>query len=72
MFSPVTTDIESEIAQHIARLEIIFEYDDSHPHSIECVINRNNCLPEKIPYLKLLEPLEKLSILEIWSKINHH
>ena len=68
MFSPVATDIESEIAMRIAKLEFLFEYYDSHPHFIECVINRNNCLPEEIPYLKLLEPPEKLS--EIWSKLN--
>ena len=68
MFSPVATDIEFEIVQRNARLEILFEYNDSHPHFIECVIIRNNCLPEEIPYLKLLEPPEKLSISEIWSK----
>ena len=65
MFSPVATDIESEIAQCIAKLEILFEYNDSHTHFIECVINRNNCLPEKIS-LNLLEPPEKLSISKIW------
>ena len=31
-----------------------------------------NCLPEEIPYLKLLEPPEKLSVSKIWSKINDH
>ena len=72
MFSPVATDIESEIAQRISRSEILLEYNDSHPHFIECVINRNNCLPEEIPYLNLLEPPEKLSISEIWSKIIDH
>ena len=41
MFSPVATDIESEIAQQIARLELFFEYNDSHPHFIECVKNKN-------------------------------
>ena len=65
LFLPVATDIESEIVQLIANLEILFEYNDSHPHFIKCVVNRNNCLPEEIPYLKLLEPPEKLSI---WSK----
>ena len=65
MFSPVATDIESEIAQRIARLVILFEYNDSQPHFIECVINRNNCLPEESPYLNLIEPPEKLSISEI-------
>ena len=55
IFSPVATDIESEIAQLIAKLEMLFEYNDSHPHFTESVINRNNCLPEEIPYLKLPE-----------------
>ena len=72
MFLPVATDIESEIVQFIANLEILFDYNDSHPHFIECVINRNNCLPEEIPYLKLLEPPEKLSFSEIWSKNVDH
>ena len=31
MFWPVATDIESEIAQRIAKLEILFVYNDSHP-----------------------------------------
>ena len=61
MFSPVATDFESEIAQRVARLELFFEDNDSHPHFIECVKNKNNCLPEEMPYLKLLEP-EKLSV----------
>ena len=69
LFLPVATDIESEIVQLIANLEILFEYNDSHPHFIKCVVKRNNCLPEEIPYLKLLEPPEKLSI---WSKRNVH
>ena len=69
LFLPVTTDIESEIAQHIAELKFLVEYNDSHPHFIECVVNRNNCLPEEIPYLKLLDPPEKLLI---WSKRNFH
>ena len=67
---PVATDIESEIAQRIAKLELIIEYNDSHPHFIECVLDRNNCFHEEIPYLKLLKPPEKLSVSEIWSKIN--
>ena len=69
LFLPVATDIESEIAQRIAELKSLVEYNDSHPHFIECVVNRNNCLPEEIPYLKLLEPPEKLLI---WSKRNVH
>ena len=52
LFSLVATDIESEIAQRIAELKFLVEYNDSHPHFIECVVNRNNCLPEEIPYLK--------------------
>ena len=72
LFLPVATDIESEIVQLIANLKIFFEYNDSHPHFIKCVVIRNNCLPEEIPYLKLLEPPEKLSISEIWSKRNVH
>ena len=32
MFSPLATDFESEIAQRIARLELLFEYHDSQPH----------------------------------------
>ena len=67
LFPPVATDIESEIAQRIA---LLFENNDSHPHFIECVIDRNNCFPEEILYLKLLKPPEKLSVSEIWSKIN--
>ena len=63
LFSPVATDGESEI-----RIEIFFEYADSHPH-LECVKDRNNCLPEEIPYLKLLDPPEKLLL---WSKRNVH
>ena len=69
LFLPVTTDIESEIAQRIAELKFLVEYNNSHPHFIECVVNRDNCLPEEIPYLKLLEPPEKLLI---WSKRNVH
>ena len=69
LFLLVATDIESEIAQRIAELKFLVEYNDSHPHFIECVVNRNNCLPEEIPYLKLLEPPEKLVI---WSKRNVH
>ena len=69
LFLPVATDIESEIAQRIAELKFLVEYNDSHPHFIECVVNRNNCLPEEIPYLKLLDPPEKLLI---WSKRNVH
>ena len=65
LFQPVATDSESEI-----RIEIFFEYVDSHPHFFECVKDSNNCLPEEIPYLKLLELPEKLS--EIWSKLNVH
>ena len=72
LFPPVTTDIEYEIAQRIAILEIFFENNDSHLHFIECVKKRNNYLPEKIVYLKLLEPPEKVSVSEIWSKINEH
>ena len=69
LFLSVATDIDSEIVQFIASLETLFEYNDSHPHFIKCVVNRNNCLPEEIPYLKLLEPPEKLLI---WSKQNVH
>ena len=69
LFLPVATDIESEIVQHFANLEILFEYNDSHTHFRKCVVNRNDCLPEEIPYLKLLEPPEKQSI---WSKRNVH
>ena len=69
---PVATDIESEIVQFFANLEILFECNDSHPRFIKCVVNRNNCLPEEIPYLKLLAPPEKPSISEIWSKRNVH
>ena len=69
LFLPVATDIESEIAQRIAELKSLVEYSDSHPHFIECVVNRNNCLPEEIPYLKFLDPPEKLLI---WSKRNVH
>ena len=69
LFLPVATDIESEIAQHIAELKFLVEYNDSHPHFIECVVNRDNCLPEEIPYLKFLDPPEKLLI---WSKRNVH
>ena len=69
LFLPVATDIESEIVQLFANLEILFEYNDSHPHFIKCVVIRNNCLPEEIPYLKFLEPPEKISI---WSKRNVH
>ena len=67
LFPPVATDSDSEI-----RIEIFFEYADSHPHFLECVKDRNSCLPEKIPYLKLLEPPDKSSISEIWSKIVEH
>ena len=70
LFPPVATDIESENAQRIAKLELLIEYNYSHPHFIECVIDRNNCLPEEIPYLKLLKPPEKLSVSEKWSKFN--
>ena len=45
LFLPVATDIESEIAQRIAELKSLVEYNDSHPHFIECVVNRNHCLP---------------------------
>ena len=72
MISPITTDIESEIAQRIVRLEILFECNDSHPHFIERVIDINNCLPEEITYLKLLKPPEKLSVSDITSKIIKH
>ena len=65
LFSPVATDIESEIAQRFARLKILPEYNDSHPHFLECVIKRNKYLPEEMPYLKLQEPPEKLSVPEI-------
>ena len=61
---PVATDSESEI-----RIEIFFEYADSHPHFLECVKDRDNCLPEEIPYLEFLDPPEKLLI---WSKRNVH
>ena len=61
MFSPVATDRASEIS-----IEIFLEYTDSHPHFLECVKNKNTCLPEEIPYLKLLEPPDKPSISEIW------
>ena len=64
LFPPVATDSEFEI-----RIEILFEYADSHPHFLECVKDRNNCLPEEIPYLKLLDYPEKLLI---WSKRNVH
>ena len=67
MFSPAATVSESEI-----RIEIFLEYTDSHPHFLECVKNRKNCLPEEIPYLKLLEPPDKPSISKIWSKIFDH
>ena len=67
LFPPVATDSESEI-----RIEIFFEYADFHPHFFECVKDRNNCLPEEILYLKLLEPPDKPSISEIWSKIVEH
>ena len=56
LFPPVATDCESEIAQCFAKLGLLIEYNDSHPHFLECVKNRNDCLPEEIPYLKLLEP----------------
>ena len=69
LFLPVATDIESETVQLISNLEILFENNDSHPHFIKCVVKRNNCLPEEVPYFKLLEPPEKLSI---WSKRNVH
>ena len=69
LFLPVATDFESEIVQLIANLEILFEYNDSHPHFIKCVVNRNSCLSEEIPYLKLIDPTEKLLI---WSKRNVH
>ena len=72
LFPPVATDIESETAERIAKVEILIEYNDSHPHFIECVIDRNNCFPAEIPYLKLLKPPEKLSVSEIWSKIIEH
>ena len=72
LFPPVATDFESEIAQRIAKLELLIEYSDSHPHFLEGVKNRNNCLPEEIPYLKLLEPPDKPSISEIWSRIIDH
>ena len=62
LFPTVATDSESE-----TRIEIFFEYADSHPHFLECVKDRNNCLPEEIPYLKLIDPPEKLLI---WSKRN--
>ena len=68
-FLPVATDIECEIVKLIANLEILFEYNDSHPHFKKCVVNRIYCLPEENPYLKLIEPPEKLSI---WSKRNVH
>ena len=32
---PVATDIESKIVQIIANLEILFEYNNSHPHFID-------------------------------------
>ena len=72
LFPPVATDIESENAKNIAKLELLIEYNDSHPHFIECVIDRNNCFPEEIPYLNLFKPPEKLSVSEIWSKINEN
>ena len=62
LFLPVATDIESENVQRIAELKSLVEYNDSHPHFIECVADRNNCLPEEIPYLKLLDPPEKLLV----------
>ena len=40
MFSFDATDIESEITQRIAELELFFESNDSHPHFIKCVKNR--------------------------------
>ena len=69
LFLPVATDIESESVQLISNLEILFEYNDSHPHFIKYVVNRNKCLPEEIPYLKLIDPPEKQLI---WSKRNVH
>ena len=72
LFPPVATDFESEIAQRIAKLELLSEYSDSHPHFLEGVKNRNNFLPEEIPYLKLLEPPDKPSISEIWSRMIDH
>ena len=62
LFPPAATDSEFEIT-----LEIFFEFADSHPHFLECVKYRNNCLPEEIPYLKLLDPPE---MLLSWSKRN--
>ena len=38
MFSPVATDIESEISQRIARLELFFEYHYSDPHFKDFVL----------------------------------
>ena len=64
LFPSVATDSESEI-----RIEIFFECADSHPHFLECGKDRNNCLPEEIPYLKILDPPEKLLS---WSKRNVH
>ena len=49
LFLPVATNFESKIVQLIANLEIRFEYNDSHPHFIKCVVNRKNCPPEEIP-----------------------
>ena len=54
MFPPVATGIEFETTQRMARLKLFFDCNDSHPHFIKCVKNKNNCLPEEIAYLKLL------------------
>ena len=50
MFSPDATNIESEIAQRMAGLEMVFECRYSNPHFKECQ-KKNNCLHEKITYL---------------------
>ena len=69
MFSPVETDIASKNTQRIARLELFFDYHDSHPHFKECVKNRNSCLPEEKLYLRLLQPPQKLSSSKERSKL---
>ena len=52
LFPPVATDIESEIAERIAKLEILIEYNDSHPYFIESVIDRNIVFLQKYRTLK--------------------
>ena len=70
IFSPVATDVTTEINESIGRLELFFEYHDSHPQFKEFVKNKYNCSHEETLYLNLLLPPVKLSIAEKWSKIN--